>query len=57
MTYKIGLTVKFFSILKITIIFVINMETQVGFMAAFPDYTDFYLFDYTDFYLFDDIWV
>lgn len=33
------------------------METQVGFMAAFPDYADFYLFDYTDFYLFDDIWV
>lgn len=44
MACKISLNVELLSRLKITKIFMIKMETQVGFMATFPD-IGFYLYE------------
>lgn len=45
MACKISLNVELLSRLKITKIFMIKMETQVGFMATFPDIIGFYLYE------------
>lgn len=45
MACKISLNVELLSRLKITKMFMIKMETQVGFMATFPDNIGFYLYE------------